>query len=100
MHAQSLCAQVARRLGVPKRLVKRQGFQWVRPEKPIGGAKLPAVDCPFCGQQVLVAPGPGAIEADCRGCDTSFEASSGDVYAVAIDQVERPAARHLGHGIC
>src|SRR5687767_4861041 len=87
MHAQNLRAQVARRLGVPKRLVKRRGFQLVRRERPFGSPKLPAVDCPFCGQQVLVSPaGRGVSEADCRGCDTSFEALPEERYLVALER--------------
>ena len=86
MHAQNLRAQVARRLGVTESLVKRRGFQLVRRERPIGGPRLPAVDCPFCGQQVLVAPaGRGASEADCPGCDISFEAPPEDRYLVELE---------------
>ena len=87
MHAQSLCAQVARRLGVSKRLVKRRGFQLVTSRKPVNGPTLTAVRCPFCGQEVLVAPaGSGASEADCRSCDTSFEASPEERYLVALER--------------
>jgi hypothetical protein len=99
VHAQTLCAQVARRLGEPERLVARHGFQPLMPTKRSAGAALSAVTCPFCGGQVLVAPGGAQIEAECRRCDTAFLADDADAYAVALDDAERPAARRFLHEI-
>lgn len=87
MYATTLAAAVARRLGEPVALIERRGFQALPKSPRRSGPRLAAVDCPFCGQQVLVAPaGRGASEADCRGCDTSFEASPEDRYLVALER--------------
>jgi len=99
VYPQTLCAQVARRLGEPERLVARHGFQPLRRMKKSAGAALSAVNCPFCGGQVLVAPGGGQVEAECRRCDTAFLADAADVYAVALDVVERPGPRRFFHEI-
>jgi len=97
MQTATLCAQVARSLGEPLRLIQRRGFQLVQSPKNSVGSKLAAVDCPFCGQQVLVASPRGTIEAECLGCDTAFPASAADVYAISIEDAEPPQARLLLH---
>jgi len=99
MQTASVCAQVARSLGEPLRLVERRGFQPVQKSKKLPGNKLAAVDCPFCGQQILVASSRDVGEVECRGCDVAFKASSDDVYAVSIDATVRPQARRLFHEI-
>jgi len=99
VHAPTICAQVARRLGEPERLVARRGFQPLRPKRKTAGPALAAVTCPFCGGQVLVAPGDAQFEAECRRCDTAFLADSADAYPVALDDVERPGPRRLFHEI-
>jgi hypothetical protein len=93
MNAQTLCAQVAHRLGEPPALIARRGFQPERRRRKNAGPELAAVDWVFCGGQILVAPGSGAIEAECRGCDTAFEAAPCDVYAVTLHEAERPRRR-------
>ncbi len=96
MSPPTLCAQVARRTGEPLRLIERRGFQPLpmRPRRA-AGPTLAAVDCPFCGGQVLVAPAGPAVEAACRGCDTCFEAPAADVYPVPLREARRPRARRL-----
>jgi hypothetical protein len=95
MYAPTLCAEVARRLGEPLRAIERRGFQPLRPRVRSAGPSLAAVDCPFCGQQVLVASKAGAVEAECRGCDTAFAADPGDIYEVSLRTAERPRPRRL-----
>ena len=99
MFAQTLCAQVARRLGEPAALVARLGFQPERPRRKGGGPRLAAVDCPFFGGQVLVAHNRGDVEAECRGCDTALDAAPADIYAVTLHDAEPPRARQLLHGV-
>jgi len=94
MTAQTLCAQVASRLGETPTLVASRGFQPERRVRKTEGPRLAAVDCPFCGCQILVAPRGDAVEAECRGCDTIFEADVADVYAVSLAKAERPRDRH------
>ncbi len=100
MFPQTLCAQVARRTGERLRDVERLGFQPLRPKKKSVGPTLAAVDCPFCRQQVLVVPKRGAVEAECRGCDTAFQADAVDVYPVSLGAAERPHPRRFLHEIC
>jgi ribosomal protein S27E len=99
LHAQTVCAQVARRLGEPLRLVERRGFQPMTLKKKRPRPTLSAVRCPFCGQELLVSPGAKAIDVDCGGCDTTFEADAGDVFAISIDDVVRPEPRRLFHDL-
>lgn len=95
MQTQTLCAAVARRLGEPLRLIERRGFQPLakRPRSP--RFEFAAVDCPFCGQQVLVAPSGPRINAECHGCDVSFEATGGDLYRIALDQAAPARDRRM-----
>ena len=99
MQTQTLCAQVARRTGERLRTIERRGFQPLTTMSTALGPKLAAVDCPFCGEQVLVAAKSGTFEAECRGCDTAFAADEGDVYQVAVDAAERPKARRFLHEV-
>lgn len=96
MNAQTICAEVAHRTGEQISLIRRRGFQPLTKSKPRHAGKLSAVDCPFCGQQVLVAR-VGSKEAECRGCDTSFETSPSDVYSIALRDAERPKGRAFRH---
>lgn len=98
MHSPTLCAQVASRLGEPLKRIERCGFQpLTRKAKKNAGDDLSAVDCPFCGQQVLVVPRRGRLDAECRGCDTSFEVSPEDVYTISLQETERPKVRSFCH---
>ena len=94
--SQTLCAQVAHRLGERLRTIERRGFQPLakKSERNDGGDLL-AVDCPFCGQQVLVAPSGPRIDAECHGCDVSFEATGGDLYRIALDQAAPARDRRM-----
>ena len=94
MTAQTFCAQVANRLGETPALVASRGFQPERRVRKTEGPRLAAVDCPFCGGQILVAPHGGRVEAECRGCDTVFEADAADVYVVSLAKAERPRDRY------
>ena len=99
MH-QTLCAQVAHRLGEPLRTIERRGFQPVtKKEKKNDGDELSAVDCPFCGGQVLVVVQGDTVDAECRGCETAFEASVAEVYTVSLHETERPKLRRFPHEI-
>ena len=97
MYPQTLCAEIARRTGEPLRSIERRGFQPLRPKKKFAGPTLSAVTCPFCGQQVLVAPNSDLVDAECRGCDTAFLADAADVYQVTLAAAERPQPRRLLH---
>jgi hypothetical protein len=97
MYAQTFCAQVAHRLGEPIRLVRGRGFQPLRLSRKTAQPSLSAVDCPFCGQQVLVVPSSEAVEADCRGCDTVFFADAEEVYQVTLGDAEQPQPRRFLH---
>src|SRR4051812_48937934 len=98
MYPQTLCAQVARRLGEPLRVIESRGFQPAsRTAEKYDGDDLDAVDCPFCGGQVLVAVQGDTVDAECRGCDTSFEASPEDVYTISLRETARPKARRFCH---
>jgi len=98
VHAQTLCAQVARRLGEPERLVARHGFQPLRLLRSLGPA-LFAVNCPFCGGQILVAPEANEIDVECRRCDTAFVADGADAYVVALDDAEWPGPQRFLHEV-
>ena len=98
MHPQALCAQVARQLGEPLRLVRGRGFQPLKPRKKSAGPALAAVNCPFCGRQVFVdRKDEGPVEAECRGCDIAFLAEPSDVYKVSLAAAERPRPRRCLH---
>jgi hypothetical protein len=101
MVPQTLCAEVARRLGEPLQLVRGRGFQPLRRSKKSAGPALAAADCPFCGRQVVVAAkSKDAVEAECRSCDTAFLAEATDVYQVSLAAAERPAPRRFPHERC
>lgn len=88
-----MCAEIAQRTGEPIWLVRSRGFQLHSPVRKPSGGRVPAVECPFCGRHVLVAPSDELVEAECRGCETSFAAAPSDVYLVPLDDVEQPQAR-------
>ena len=79
--------------------IERRGFQPLRPRKKSTGPTLSAVNCPFCGQQVLVAPNADSVEAECRGCDTAFQADAADVYQVSLGEAKRPQPRQFLHEV-
>ena len=97
MYAASFCAEVACSTGEPLKTIERRGFQPLRPRKKSAGPTLAAVACPFCRQEVLVAPRSGAIETECRSCDTVFVAEAADVYQVTLGEAKRPQPRRLFH---
>ena len=97
MNAPTLCAQVARSTGERLRTIERRGFQPLRPRKKSAGPTLAAVNCPFCGQQVLVAPKNGVVDAECRGCDTAFQADVADIYQISLGEAKRPQPRRFLH---
>lgn len=96
MQAQTLCARVAATLGEPRRVIERRGFQPAFPQRPLGGTWLHALDCPFCGQQVLIPPSTaGTFEVECGSCETAFDATQREVYRVSLDAAVKPVPRHL-----
>jgi len=96
MQAQSLCAQVAATLGESGWLIKFRGFQPDRRRTPLAGPRLFALNCPFCGQQVLLArPTDDAFEVECLSCGTAFEAAASDVYRVTVAAAEKPHPRRF-----
>jgi hypothetical protein len=97
MYAATFCAEVARRTGEPLKTIEHRGFQPLRPRKKSAGPTLSAVNCPFCGQQVLVAPNVDSVDAECRGCDTAFLADATDVYQVSLGKARRPRPRRFLH---